>query len=107
VGEDSEDEESFAGRGTHNPAAPAFKDGARIVYIRQERDEMLLGYVVAVHGYGKGGPPFYTTYLEGLGEKQVEGQRLFPVAAQDDQPPPCVLPSPIPLFFLGNGSEFI
>jgi hypothetical protein len=35
---------------------------------------MHLGYVVAVHGDGKGGPPFYTAYLEELGEKQVEGQ---------------------------------
>jgi hypothetical protein len=43
LGEDSEDEESFAGRGTHNPAAPAFKAGARIVYLGQEGDEMLLG----------------------------------------------------------------
>jgi hypothetical protein len=30
---------------------------------------MSLGYVVAVHGDGKGGLPFYTTYLEGLGGK--------------------------------------
>jgi hypothetical protein len=45
---------------------------------------MIFGYVVVVHGYGKGGPPFYTSYLEGLGGKQVEGQRLFPVATQDD-----------------------
>jgi hypothetical protein len=88
VGEDSEDEESFAGRGTHNPTAPEFKAGARIVYIGQEGDDMRLGYVVAVHVDGKGGPPFYTAYLEGLGEKQVEGQRLFPVSAQDDQLPP-------------------
>jgi hypothetical protein len=89
VSEDSEDGESFAGRGTHNPADPEFKAGARIVYLGQEGDEMLLGYVVAVHGDGKGGPPFYTAYLEGLGGKQVEGQRLFPMAAQDDQPPLC------------------
>jgi hypothetical protein len=81
VGEDSEDEESFSGRGTHNPAAPEFKAGAIIVYLGQEGDEMLLGYVVAVHGDGKGGPPFYIAYLEGLGGKQVKGQRLFPVAA--------------------------
>jgi hypothetical protein len=67
VGEYSEDEESFAGRGTHNPAAPEFKAGARIVYIGQEGDYMLLGYVVAVHVDGKGGPPFYTTYIEVLG----------------------------------------
>jgi hypothetical protein len=49
VDEDSEDEESFAGKGTHNPAAPEFKSGAIIVYIGQEGDEMRLGYVVAVH----------------------------------------------------------
>jgi hypothetical protein len=67
VGEDSDDEESFSGKGTHNPAAPEFKDGARIVYLGQEGDEMRLGYVVAVHGDGKGDHPFYTAYLEGLG----------------------------------------
>jgi hypothetical protein len=106
LGEDSEDEESFAGRGTHNPSAPELKAGARIVYIDQEGDEILLGYVVTVHGDGKGGPPFYTAYLEGRGGKQVEGQRLFPVAAQDDQPPPpCIHPSPILLFFQGLSSQ--
>jgi hypothetical protein len=88
VGEDSEDEEPFSGRGTHNPTAPEFKAGARILYIGQEVDEMLLGYVIAFNGDGKGGPPFYTAYIEGLGGKQVEGQRLFYVAAKDDQPPP-------------------
>jgi hypothetical protein len=30
---DEEDEESFSGRGTHNPAAPEFKAGAIIVYL--------------------------------------------------------------------------
>jgi hypothetical protein len=60
------------------------------VYLFQEVDEMILGYVAKVHGDGKGCPPFYTAaYLEGFGEKQVEGHRLFPVAAQDDQPPLC------------------
>jgi hypothetical protein len=67
VGDNSEDEESFYGIGTHNPAAPEFKDGARIVYIGQEGDEIILGYVVAVHGDGKGGPPFYTACLEVFG----------------------------------------
>jgi hypothetical protein len=67
VGDDSEDEEPFSGRGTHNRVAPEVK--ARIVYIGQEGDEHILGYVVAVHGDGKGGPTFYTSYLEGLGEK--------------------------------------
>jgi hypothetical protein len=61
---------------------------------------MILGYIVAVHGDGKGGPPFYTSYLKGFGGKQVDCHRLFPVAAQDDHPP-CVRPSPIPLFFQG------
>jgi hypothetical protein len=84
-----EDEESFYGRGTHNPAAPEFKAGAIIVYLGQEGDGMILGYVVTIHGDEKVGPPFYTAYLEGFGEKQVEGHRLFPVAAQDDHPPPC------------------
>jgi hypothetical protein len=51
VGDDSDDEESFSGIGTHNPAAPEFKAGAIIVYLGQEGDEMILGYVVAVHGY--------------------------------------------------------
>jgi hypothetical protein len=36
VGDDSEDEESFYRRGTHNPAAPEFKAGAIIVYLGQE-----------------------------------------------------------------------
>jgi hypothetical protein len=67
VGEDSDDEESFYGRGIHNPAAPEFKAGARIVYFGQEGDEIRLCYVVAVHGDGKGGPPFHTAYIEGLG----------------------------------------
>jgi hypothetical protein len=94
VGEDSEGEESFAGKGTHNPEAPEFKVGAILVYLGQEGDKMRLGYVFAVHGDGKGGPPFYTAYLEGLGGKQVEGQQLSPVAAQDDQLPPVSAPFP-------------
>jgi hypothetical protein len=36
VGDDSEDEKLFSGRATHNPAAPEFKAGARIVYFGQE-----------------------------------------------------------------------
>jgi hypothetical protein len=99
VGDYSEDEESFYGRGTHNPAAPEFKAGSIIVYLGQKGDEMIVGHVLTVHGDGKGCPPFYTAYLEGFGEKQVEGHRLFSVAAQNDQPPPCVRPSTIPLFF--------
>jgi hypothetical protein len=55
---------------------------------------MRLGYVVAFHGDGKGGPPFYTVYLEGLGGKQVDVQQLFPVAAQVDHPPPVPVPVP-------------
>jgi hypothetical protein len=55
---------------------------------------MRLCYVVAVHGDGKEGPPFYTAYIEGLGGKQVEGQRLFPVAAQDDRLPHVSDPVP-------------
>jgi hypothetical protein len=39
----------FHGRGTHRPAAPEFKAGARIVYLGQEGDEMIRGYVVTVH----------------------------------------------------------
>jgi hypothetical protein len=60
---------------------------------------MHFGYVVAVNGDGKGGPPIYTAYLEGLGEKQVEGQRLL------SPPPPCVCSSTIPLFFQSLSSQ--
>jgi hypothetical protein len=35
VGEDSDDEDSFSGKGTHNPAAPEFKAGAIIIYLGQ------------------------------------------------------------------------
>jgi hypothetical protein len=101
MGEDPEDEESFSGRGTHNHATPEFKAGDSIVYLGQEGDENLLGYVVAGHGDGKGGPPFYTAYLEGLGGKQVEGQQLFPVADQDDQPPPLCPPQSHPTLLPG------
>jgi hypothetical protein len=38
---------------------------------------MFLGYVVAVHGDGKGGPPFYTAYLEGLGENRLKDSDFF------------------------------
>jgi hypothetical protein len=91
----------FYGRGTHNPAAPEFKAAAIIVYIGQEGDDMILGYDVAVHGDGKGGPPFYTVYLEGFGGKQVEGHQLFHVAAQDDQPPPLCPPQSHPTLLPG------
>jgi hypothetical protein len=73
VGEDLDDEESYSGKGTHNPAAPEFKAGAKSVYLGQEGDEMRLSYGVEVHGDGTGGPPFYTAYCEGLGGKHVEG----------------------------------
>jgi hypothetical protein len=68
------------------------------VYLVQEGDEIILGCVVTVHGDKKGHPPFYTAYLEGFGEKQVEGHWLFPVAAQDDPPPrpPVSVPVPVP-----------
>jgi hypothetical protein len=89
VGDDLEDEDSFPGRGTHNPAASEFKAGAIIVYLGQEGDEIILGYVVTVHGDGKGCPPFYTAYLEGFAGIKVEGHRIFPVAAQIDQTPLC------------------
>jgi hypothetical protein len=64
MGEDSEDEGSFSRMGTHNPVVPEFTAGARVVYLGQEGDEMRLGYVVAVHGDMKGGPPLYTAYME-------------------------------------------
>jgi hypothetical protein len=69
VGEDSDDEESFSRKGTHNPAAPEFKAGDRSVYFGQEGYEMCLGYVVSVHGDGRGGPAFYIAYIEGIGGK--------------------------------------
>jgi hypothetical protein len=105
VGEDSEDEESFSGRGTHNPVAPEFKAGARVVHLGKEGDGMRLGYWDAVHRDRKGGPPFYTEYLEGLGEKQVEGQRLFLLLLKSNTPPPFVRSSTIPLFFQGISSQ--
>jgi hypothetical protein len=86
MGDDLEDEESFSSRGTHNPAAPEFKAGAIVLYLGQEGVEMILGYVVAVHGDGKGGHPFYTADLEGFGGNRLK-EFFFPVAAQDDQPP--------------------
>jgi hypothetical protein len=72
--------------------APEFKAEARVVYLGQEGDDMHLGYAVAVHGDGKGGPTFYIAYLEGLGEKQVEVHRIFLVADQEDQLPPVPVP---------------
>jgi hypothetical protein len=98
VGDDTEDDESFSCRGSHIPAAPEFKAVPRIVYLGQEGDEIILGYVMTVHGDGKGCPPFCTSYLEGFVEKKFEGHMIFPVTAQDDHPP-CVLPSTIPLLF--------
>jgi hypothetical protein len=38
VGEDLDDEESFSGKGTHNPAAPELKDGAIILCLGKEGD---------------------------------------------------------------------
>jgi hypothetical protein len=38
VGEDSDNEESFSGKGTHNPASPEFKAGAILLYLVQEGD---------------------------------------------------------------------
>jgi hypothetical protein len=55
VGADLEDDESFSGRGTHNPVAPELKSGARVVYLGQGGDEMHLGYVVTVHRGKEGG----------------------------------------------------
>jgi hypothetical protein len=94
VGANSEDEESFSGRGTHNPVVPEFKAGARVVYLGQGGDEMRLGYVVTFRGDREGVGPFYTVYLEGFGEKQIEGQHIFPVASQEEQVPPMSVPLP-------------
>jgi hypothetical protein len=93
VGNNSEDEESFSGRATRNPTAPEFKAGARIVYLGQEGDEIILGCVVSVHGDGKGGPTFYTAYLEGFGEKQVEVHDCFLWLLKMISPP---FSSPVP-----------
>jgi hypothetical protein len=87
IGEDSDYEESFYGRVAHNPVAPEFKAGARVAYLGQEGGEMHVQYIVAVHL-----PPFYTAYLEGLGEKRGEGQRRVSVADQEDTPPPVSIP---------------
>jgi hypothetical protein len=84
--------------------APEFRAGARVVYIGQEGDEMSLGYVVSVHGDGKGGPPFYKSYLEGLVEKQVEGQRLSLLLLKRSRCP-YFRSSAIPLFFQGISSQ--
>jgi hypothetical protein len=65
---------------------------------------MLLGYVVAVHGDGKGGPPFYTAYFEGLGENRLKDSDYFLWLLKMISPP-CVLPSPIPFFFQGLSSQ--
>jgi hypothetical protein len=73
------------------------------VDLGQAGDEVILGYVVAVHGDGKGGPPFYTAYLEGFGGKQVEVNRLFHVADQDDQPP--LLSAPVPSHYSSRASQ--
>jgi hypothetical protein len=93
MGEYLDDDESFSGNGTHRPAAPEFKSCASVVYLGQEGNETHLGYVVAVHGDGKGGPHYYTAYLEELEEKQAEGQRLFPVDTQEEYPSP--MPAPV------------
>jgi hypothetical protein len=55
VGADYEDDVSFSGRGTHNPVAPDFKAGSRVVYLGQGGDEIHFGYVVTFHGDIEGG----------------------------------------------------
>jgi hypothetical protein len=63
---------------------------------------MSLGYVAAVHEYEEGGAPFYTLYLEGLGEKQIEGHHLSPVVDQEEQPPPLCPSQCHPTLFPGH-----
>jgi hypothetical protein len=58
MGGNSEEEYPSGGRGTHNPRAPEYKIGARIVYLNQGRNEIRLGSVMAVHQDGYGGPHF-------------------------------------------------
>jgi hypothetical protein len=53
---------------------------------------MRLGYVMTVHQDGEGGPPFYTMNLEGVGEQQTEGERLFPVATDSSHSPTRPVP---------------
>jgi hypothetical protein len=101
MGEDSDGEESLSGKGTHNPAVPEFKASARAVNLVQEGDKMRLGYVVAVRGNEKGGPPFYTAYLEGLGENRLRYSDSIMCVLKRNTLPPYVRPSPIPLFFQG------
>jgi hypothetical protein len=66
---------------------------------------MRLGYVVAFHGDGKRGPPFYTAYLEGLGGEQVEGQRHFMWLLKMIHPPP--LSAPVPSHYSFRDSQAI
>jgi hypothetical protein len=94
VGEDSEDEESFSGRGTHKPVAQEFKSGAIVVYLGQEGDEMRLWYAVAVHGDGKGVPPFYTAYLEELDENRLRESGFFLLLLKRNTPTPVSIPVP-------------
>jgi hypothetical protein len=91
VGEYSEDEESFSEKGAHNPVSPDVKSGARMVYLGQEGDKMHLDYGVAVHGDGKGGPPFYTAYLEGLGKNRLKDSDCFLLLLKSSIPPPLCL----------------
>jgi hypothetical protein len=103
MGEDSEDDESVSGKGTHNPAAPELKSGSRIVCLGQEGDEMRLGYVVAVHGDGKGGPPFYTAYLEGLGKNRLKDSECFQWLLQMISPP---VSAPVPSHSSSRASQY-
>jgi hypothetical protein len=94
AGADLEDYVSFSGRVTHNPVAPEFKSGSRVVYLGKWVDYMRLGYVATVNGDIEGGAPLYTVNLEGFGEKQIEGQHIFSVASQEKHVPPVPVPVP-------------
>jgi hypothetical protein len=98
VGDDSEDDGSFSGRGNHDPAAPEFKDGARIVYLGQEGDKVIIGYVLMVHRDGKGCPPSTPRIWKDLEKNRLKdiGSLLWRLKMNS---PPCVRHSTIPLFF--------
>jgi hypothetical protein len=49
VGGDSEDEVYFQEKGTHNPGAPEFKSGARVVNLGWGGDDRCMGHFAELH----------------------------------------------------------
>jgi hypothetical protein len=64
---------------------------------------MLLGYVFAVHGDGKRGPPFYTAYLEGLGGDRLKDSDFFLWLLKMISPPP--VSAQIPSHYSSRASQ--